>query len=355
MKNKKCPWCGRENGEELMRCAGCGTELPVPPKPPVASPLPTPKFLNLSAISEVIIREEGFPYPNWGKILEQIELNVPQEKREEAINEAARQWLELLRGTCGENYFLDESRNFFVVSCREKEVRKNISKVAEDAWIKIQNALAGLNRPKTSGKRVLLLFDQTDDYYRYISHFYPEGSHKLNGGVFLKEGYGHIAIPSEGMRTFGRTLAHELAHNALFGLPVPLWLNEGVAMRFETVVAGQSRTYRDTDLIDDHRQYWTTQSIQGFWQGATFSSPEHSKLAYSLANILVGLIIEDRLDFKTFLQNAHFSDNGSAAAIKYLGRSLGTVAGIFLGPGDWEPKLVEPAAKTDASKTQDAL
>jgi hypothetical protein len=45
------------------------------------------------------------------------------------------------------------------------------------------------------GKRAVLAFNEQDDYYSYLSHFYREGHHGLSAGVFLSDGYRHVALP----------------------------------------------------------------------------------------------------------------------------------------------------------------
>jgi hypothetical protein len=52
----------------------------------------------------------------------------------------------------------------------------------------------------------------------------------------------------------------------------------------------------------------------------------------------MNLIADEKGDFKNFLQNANYSDSGEAAFNKVYGKSLGQIAGIFLGDGDWKPK-----------------
>ena len=135
-------------------------------------------------------------------------------------------------------------------------------------------------------------------------------------------------------------LTHELAHNALFTLPVPRWLNEGVAKIFESQISGSRGTGFDVDMdmADRHHAYWTPENIQTFWSGQSFLSPDSTELSYSLANILINLIAEEKGDFKNFLQNAHYSDSGEAAFSKVYRKNLGQIAGIFLGDGEWNPK-----------------
>jgi hypothetical protein len=341
---KICSYCGRENSDELANCRECGTELPAPPppEPPEISPGENlqPKYVDFAQLGEVISMTEGYPYLDWKRVWDYINQNVARSAWNDAWREAVLQWLEKFRTTFKPNYFLSESDNFFLVSRQAKDAREEILAFVEKARQQIQSELRGIKLKETFGKHVILLFEQIDDYYRYISYFYPEGTHALSWGVFLKKGYAHIAIPFYDARNTRAVLTHELAHNALFTLPVPRWLNEGVAKIFESQISGSRGTGFDVDMdmADRHHAYWTPENIQTFWSGQSFLSPDSTELSYSLANILINLIAEEKGDFKNFLQNAHYSDSGEAAFSKVYRKNLGQIAGIFLGDGEWNPK-----------------
>jgi hypothetical protein len=343
---KICSYCGRKNSDESTNCQECGTELPVPPSPQPLEISPAknlqPKYVDFSKLGEIFSEVEGFPYPNWKKVWDYINQNVARSSWSDAWREAALQWLEKLRTALGQKYFLNESDNFFLISCREQNERKNVLSFAENARHTIQNQLRGIKLRETYGKQVIVIFDVIDDYYRYVSYFYPgeKGNYNLSWGIFLRGGYGHIAVPFYDARNIRSILAHELAHNAIFTLPVPRWLNEGVAKIFELLVLNTRGTGFDTDmdLAERHRAYWTQENIQAFWSGHAFLSPDSAELSYSLANILINLIAKERGDFKNFLQNANYSDSGEAAFNKIYKKSLGQIVGIFLGDGEWNPR-----------------
>ncbi len=340
---KKCAYCGRENHDDSVSCDGCGTDFPVPPpEPPDISPGQNlkPKYVDFASLSDFISTAEGFPYPAWNKISKHIRENFPKNDWVDAFREAVVQWLEKLRTAFAPPYFLNESAGFFLVSNQVKNKRQELLQFAGKIRTQIQNQLRGVKFKETFGKQVILLFHELDDYYRYISHFYPEGTHNLSWGVCIKAGYVHVAMPLLNGKNVRSTLVHELAHNALFTLPIPRWLDEGVARVFQD----QSNRARgtgfdaDMDMAERHRAYWTPENIQAFWSGKAFNNPESVELSYSLANILMQLLASEKGDFKKFLQDARYSDGGAAAfAAAYRG-SLGQIAGIFLGKGDWDPK-----------------
>jgi hypothetical protein len=341
---KICSYCGRENSDELTHCRECGTELQtlLPPEPPEISPGENlqPKYVNFTKLGEIISVTEGFPYPDWKKVWDYINQNIARNIWNDAWREAALQWLEKFRAVLGSEYFLNESDNFFLLFCREQEERKDILAFVENVRQQIQNELRGIKFKEVYGKQVILIFDETDDYYRYISYYYPADYNNLSWGIFLNRGYAHVALPFYDIRNVRTILTHELAHNALFTLPIPRWLNEGVAKIFESQISRSRGTGfdADMDIAERHHAYWTPENIQTFWAGRAFLSPDSSELSYSLANILMNLIADEKGDFKNFLQNANYSDSGEAAFNKVYGKSLGQIAGIFLGDGDWKPK-----------------
>jgi hypothetical protein len=355
---KICSYCGRENSDELANCRECGTELstPPPPEPPEISPAENLqlKYVDFAQLGKVISVTEGYPYPNWKIIGDHINQNVARRAWTDAWREAVLQWLEKFRTALEPEYFLNESDNFFLVSRQEKNERQQILAFVEKVRQQIQNELRGIKLKETFGKQVILLFEQIDDYYRYISHFYPEGHHALSWGVFLRGGYAHIAIPFYDIRNVQTVLTHELAHNALFTLPIPRWLNEGMAKIFESQISRFPGTGfdGDMDMAERHYAYWTPENMQTFWSGQAFLSPDSAELSYSLANILINLIADEKGDFKKFLQDAHYSDSGEAAFSKVYGKSLGQIAEIFLGPGDWKPKTEVISSQLQQQKTE---
>ena len=208
---------------------------------------------------------------------------------------------------------------------------------------------------------MIFAFNEQDDYYSYISYFYPEGQHALSAGIFLKLGYGHIALPFSRIQEAKQVLIHELTHNCLFGLRIPIWLNEGLSQRMEqTVGPGGLRPRNvvlDRELAAEHHAFWTEQNIQEFWAGTSFYRPgDGNKLSYSLGEILVEVLSGQWGDFLDFVEHADPRDGGQDAALKFLDRCLGDAVGGFLGPGEWRPnrkKITELRERQRKEQTGD--
>ena len=160
----------------------------------------------------------------------------------------------------------------------------------------------------------------------------------MTGGCLIHKDYVHIAAPykSYGLR---QTLADELTHNCVVHLKLPTWLNEGLAQLFQRSLATVHRPLLDYDLKERHLAFWNAQNIQEFWSGTSFQRPgDSNELSYSLAEIMLTLLLEQRGDWSAFLKQAQWDDAGQTAALDCLGADLGEVMSTFLGEGDWRPR-----------------
>ena len=92
------------------------------------------------------------------------------------------------------------------------------------------------------------------------------------------------------------------------------------------------------ELAERHHAFWNEDLIQSFWAGTSFQEGgDATELSYSLAEVFVHLLSEDRATFLEFLSRAHYDDAGQTAALDCFGQSLGDVAATFLGDGNWRP------------------
>jgi len=102
------------------------------------------------------------------------------------------------------------------------------------------------------------------------------------------------------------------------------------------------------ESVRERREFWNAATIQEFWSGKSYLRPDKgSGLSYDLGAELTRLISRDYGRYRTFMNTAHRSDAGSAAAAAALGYTLGDLAGAVLGEGDWEP---DPEAWMDGTE-----
>ena len=161
-------------------------------------------------------------------------------------------------------------------------------------------------------------------------------------------------MPYHDERSIRRVLVHELVHNSVVHLRLPLWLNEGLAVVLDRAAAVWRQTILDHDLRDRHLAYWNAENIQKFWSGVSFGDPgDSNELSYSLAEIVVNLLVGQSKEFGAFLKQAHWDDAGQTAALDVLGADLGQTAGTFLGDGNWRPNRKAMVACWNAAQAAD--
>jgi catechol 2,3-dioxygenase-like lactoylglutathione lyase family enzyme len=286
---------------------------------------------------------DGLPRPDWPAIGQFIRTHATEDHWDAAWQEIARVWLEKTSDSLGQSYQVEDSENFHLLSELDEKGRGQLLNFLEGARSRILRTLADIPLPKRYGKHAVVRFTEEDDYYRYIAFYDPDGSWAGSSGVFIRgNGYMHIAYPHHDQPgTDWQILAHELTHNLLWKFRLPPWLNEALAMLFEKDIAGARRILLNRELANQHRVYWNTKTIQGFWSGRSFHAPDGQELSYALARILLDFIVTDirpaPADFRDFVLHADRKDAGEAAARDYLGVELSDLVSAFLGPGEWAP------------------
>ena len=334
---ESCAFCGKENPAGRQACSLCGNDL-IPTHPESNSFQHEPAD-TLELLKPVLEYESelGFSYPNWTKFWDQVNTSVPRASWDAVYRRAAREWVGQLCEDLGGTYCGYESEHFLLMCAEGCKISDTLLQYSEQAQASISAQLGKLKHREVFGKQTLLVFSEDDDYFTYISHFYPEGTHSLSSGVFINAGYGHIAMPFRFAFSAKAVLTHELVHNNLFHLTIPTWLNEGLAQRIERQL-GDHGFRVDGELALRHCKFWNSENIQRFWAGYSFGEPgDPSELSYSLGEILVELLTTDYAAFLDFVSEADWRDGGQDAAVRILEKDLGAVVGGFLGPGDWRP------------------
>jgi len=316
-----------------------------------------PRYINLANVEGAFDFEDGFSRPQWERISASIESTIGPENQELAWDEGVSQWLYQTASDLGGDYWLAESESFFLLSPVNPITASNLLRFGERARDVIQRNLKGVaSRP--AHREVILIFDDEDDYYTYLSHFYKNDQMPRTAGIHLRIGYPHVALVFRKEADACHTIAHELTHAALHGLPAPLWVEEGVcetlrrmiggpqvavgegsSAAYWTVTSGWTPPVMWGELSERHHEFWDEKNIQEFWAGVSFNSSDQDaqELSYSLAEVIVHLLSGDHDGFLAFISRAHSDDAGQTAALECLGRNLGDVVAEFLGPGNWRP------------------
>lgn len=301
---------------------------------------------------------EGFPYPDWKKIVQWRKQNLPDEDPGSFWRAVAVEWTDRIARNLGEGYQLSESDRFLLVSAEGQEADDRLLQFAENSLGRIRRSLGAIACPVGHGPHVILMMHDPDLFWRYLAHLTHRNKSMAASGVFINRGYGHIVLAPQAYWQVEQTLFHELSHNCLMHRRLPLWLDEGLTCSVQVEAGYEHRMQMDARTARKHWEYWDETKIQSFWSGWSFSrADEGSKRSYELAITLIHLLLSDvvrnRQGFEEFVSHASRNDGGEAAAREYLNRGLGEIAAIFLGKGDWAPKpeTWPGAEKNAAAKT----
>jgi hypothetical protein len=147
-------------------------------------------------------------------------------------------------------------------------------------------------------------------------------------------------------------VVHELTHCLVRHLPIPAWLNEGLAVNTEHRFVTPRPRYRANELQYLFARFWTPSTIQEFWSGKSFLRPDDGQpLSYELARLLVHLLDKDYDVLARFCATASHEDGGEGAAMSVMGASLEEIAAVVLGSGAWKPQPASSRMATSNSPT----
>jgi len=285
----------------------------------------------------------GFPYPDWESLATGIETTLVETEWSSAWEALARQWVDKLCCRLGEDYRPFETDNFLIVTEAPEHIIADSHRFFEKALAEIKRLLPGVAADEGYGKHVVLMIADLTDYYTYTGYFLPDGEHPQSGGTFLRgEGYAHFVVPTTDYGFFRSPFVHELTHACLAHLPLPLWLNEALAMRMEDEMCGLPLEL-DREIYEKHQALWDEDTIQQFWCGQSWDIPGDAfELSYSLARILLRKIeVDVQPPFEVllrFIAKADMSDAGAEACAEELQLPLQDLVADFLGERDWEPR-----------------
>ncbi len=282
---------------------------------------------------------DGFPRPDWEAIYTEVDANHKDTDQDILWCSIARSWMEKVLSKLPSDYSIYESDNFILVTSESKKYASIFQEYLERTLKRIVQTLHGVASNEGFGKYVVLIFDDIDTYYSYLSYFYDkEGVYGLSSGVYLNKGYGHFVFPHQELSYAESIAAHEMTHALLSHLPIPAWLNEGMAVSIENMITGYVPLRMDNETYSRHQSFWGENEIQEFWSGEVFHrADEGQELSYHLAQFAVNSLSQDYDVFIEFANKAHFKDGGEAAACEVYEGSLGNLISQFFGEGEWSP------------------
>ncbi len=131
-----------------------------------------------------------------------------------------------------------------------------------------------------------ILFASVEDQLAYDALFGGGGSNIINGGVWRSWPIGHLAIPVSDWDALDAAFGHELVHASLSGTGVPVWLQEGLATELETGMGNRVAPLNDLYQWRQTLAWWRSHLPESFWDASAFATPESSRHAYALAQVI---------------------------------------------------------------------
>jgi hypothetical protein len=296
--------------------------------------------VSSSALSQVIWdTSKSIPIPAW-------ESNQPTIKDDDKAGlhlywtQAALTWLEQLSTAFNVPLQIYESEDFFLLSALQQRPSEVLLGYAQKAKKRNLATLHGIASDEGYGKHVICVLHDEDDYYRYVSEYYPQdGEFAFSGGMFIQQGYGHFVFRQGDMDSMEPTLVHELAHALLSHLPIPAWVNEGLAVNTERRWAPRQSQYKPNEMAYMHAKFWNSETMQEFWSGKSYLRPdEGNALSYDLAQRMIAHIGRDHGALANFVNAAVDEDGGQQAARDHLGLSLNEITQEAIGADFELPK-----------------
>lgn len=325
---------------KLLRSLVSGRSTPelFPPDAPCASTtLIIEEGIDAFDVKSHLLDANGFPVLDWRAAQQWVESVHSAQAQAAAWVSCEQAWLEHLRAALGSGYSLVIKNEVALLSSLEANVAMATIAFVAKTRQRIVRVLDGVAQVPEWGRDILVVFDDEEEYYRYVAHYYPEaGDFAASGGMFIHHGCGHFVTVMADLRAIEPVIAHELTHSCLSHLPIPAWLNEGLAVNTEQRLcpppsgAFNSRS-SPQQMQSRHRKFWKSQEIQEFWSGKSFlRADEGSELSYDLARIMVSQFAANWEQFRSFALEANSEDGGAAAARTHLGIELGRVASALL-------------------------
>lgn len=285
---------------------------------------------------------EGLPYLDWQAVARWLESIEPPEVRAKAWSDCEIAWLLHLKAALGHSFTLSQQGDAVLLSGLEPNIVRVALEYMSRTSRRIQRVLDGIVQIPEWGKDILIVFDDEDTYYRYVSHYYPEGEFAGSSGMYIGQGCGHFVTMNADLSAIEPVIAHEMTHGCLGHLPIPLWLNEGLAVNTERRVSRATPAlYTPREIQQKHLRYWNASKIQEFWSGKSFlRTDDGNLLSYDLAQKIVEQLASNWDVFRAFVLSADVADGGASAAIEQFNLDLGEVAAVLIGCApcpDWTP------------------
>lgn len=274
----------------------------------------------------------GFPVLDWTAVQVWVTGITDPTAQAQAWAACERAWLAHLAVALGPGSRVQARGSVLLLSSLAGHVANATLAFVDKTVQRILRTLDGVARAPEWGQDILIVFDDDEAYYRYVAHYYPQaGEFAGSSGMYINHGCGHFVTVKADLHAVEPVIAHELTHACLSHLPIPAWLNEGLAVNTELRLTPRPVLQDPRRLRERHLAFWGPQEIQQFWSGKSFlRNDEGNELSYDLARNLVAQFAADWPRFRDFALAAHLEDGGAGAALAQLHVDLGAAACAML-------------------------
>jgi hypothetical protein len=295
----------------------------------------------LSSVPGAVQIRFGLPQVDWRLIGQEFHKAIegkPEACAEELFSDLGSQWLDLLHAALGDHYQRFESSSMVLLSAQSHG--EWLASIGQSAILNVQRMLRPIE-PSWVHPIVVIEFESMERFYDYLGGLPGDDNGGSPIGVFISWGHPHIVMGSAPKWELANILAHEIAHAFLYRLPLPLWLDEALAMTIEGRTMGQLSG--DRDIIHNMRNFWRESDLDSFWNGCSFhGTHDEIKHSYDLALALFQNIKSSQPEnVSAFVSSADRADAGASAACDHLGISLGEIATQLIGIEVAEPRVDE--------------
>jgi hypothetical protein len=292
-----------------------------------------PKQLDIKDAFETV---HGLPRPRWKVLRERVcQLTGKERPSDKDWCEIQRHWLKQVAQKAGEEFGVIESPRFLLMA-RNAAENEWLLEIAEMAQERVGSSLGERPGGGVIGKVPILAFTGEHLYRQHVRYFRQDDKPGESSGICVHD-HGEIHVAIQSLSGIKEVLPHELAHAHVGNLPLPTWLNEGIAQ----MVARRWKYDFTAELGSNARLFWRTRGLDRLWSGEAFGVPrvgEETIFAYIFSELLVKEIRSlGEGDFRRFLLIAQREDCGEAGCKEVYGFGLKVWAQRLLGAGKWDP------------------
>ena len=315
------------------------SKKPTTPKPQVQTyDVEPPTHLSAAGVGDFALQDSmvvvaGTPAPDWDKLYAWTTSIAEPSAQAAAWEHAELAWLNHMRVALGSHYHVDVLGEAVVLSSLDEKSAAAILHYMTKTLQRIVGLLKDVAQVPSGGRDILIVLDDEQHYYEYVSRYYAEdGEYALSSGMYINYGCAHFVCVKSEISAIEPIIAHEMTHSCVAHLPIPTWLNEGLAVNTESKLCRTPYSeFTPAQIHEKHQAFWNETTIQEFWSGKSFlRTDDGNRLSYDLGRILVQHLAPNWPQFAQFTRAANLNDGGAAAARQHLGVDLGAmVAALF--------------------------